>query len=190
MRIQQRKFTVEYKPSRAQPKPAESIWGDIDLRAVAKQIEDESPALFKNQLSEVRSRERFSEASEAVAATIPEKVLSTSTTENNVATETQATVDSSDVVPPPSVDTVLLPAKPAKISTKRPKKPLSSPVHATTEQDTVTLADIVSLDELAALEAENLMLRGLRLEQLIRENARLKEMIGVVISRALDQGRT
>lgn len=54
MRPQQRKFEVEVKPSRRRTttRPS-SIWGDTDLRALAREAEADAPHLFDPTAQEV-----------------------------------------------------------------------------------------------------------------------------------------
>lgn len=47
MKTPQRKFVVEFKSGRRQPKNgANSIWGDTDFKALAREVEDQSSHLF------------------------------------------------------------------------------------------------------------------------------------------------
>jgi hypothetical protein len=47
MRKPQRNFLIEYKSGRRQTKPrANSIWGETDLSAIARELEDESHPVF------------------------------------------------------------------------------------------------------------------------------------------------
>jgi hypothetical protein len=49
MRVPQRNFVVEFKSRSRQPKVSKpaSIWGDTDLNAAARQVEDQSAHLFE-----------------------------------------------------------------------------------------------------------------------------------------------
>lgn len=49
MRTPQRSFVVEFKSGRRPPKAGtNSIWGDTDLKAVAREVEDEASHLFRS----------------------------------------------------------------------------------------------------------------------------------------------
>jgi hypothetical protein len=183
----QRSFIVEFKPGRRQPKSQKaSIWGNTDLKALAREVEDQAPHIFR--------REQSAAANEKVSAAIGD-------TSRNAPTQS---VDNEAVITTPRREDAI--SKPSAMETSEPqvltthteaeaKGPIEVPSIATvrrrrsvfseqTHQDRpptqVHAADHsspISSHELAELEEENRRLKALLRSHLQTENAHLKKML-------------
>ncbi len=192
MKTPQRSFVVEFKSGRRLPKSgANSIWGDTDLRAIAREVEDQSSHLFGAAKKAVQVvEETTSDASAGISACQhlvkdPEPSmppLADSTSSLRVAPVIDEIVDLAPTpFSPPTVSETVVPPKAAP--RKRVSGALPAVVPAAKEKDgslvpqasAVTAA--ASLDELARLEAENERLRRLLASQLHAQNAELKRML-------------
>ncbi|MEZ2127675.1 MULTISPECIES: hypothetical protein [unclassified Sinorhizobium] len=196
MKTPQRKFTVEFKSARRQPKSrTNSIWGDMDLKALVRDAEDNAPHLFKsNEASGVTDEGRD---------TSPDLMKSDSSN------QPAGDVEISSAAAPPSDDAAVEErshheadhgaveavvqvhepvSQPRRISKgtsqkRRERAPDSAaapvPVGAQETQGAPsrTADDHVSFEELAALDSENKQLKRLLVEQLRLENAQLNKML-------------
>ncbi|MCJ9751222.1 hypothetical protein MOV61_10900 [Neorhizobium sp. BETTINA12A] len=195
MKTTRRNFVVEYKTNRRQPKtPANSIWGDTDLRALARAVESDTSLPHRIQPIEERPR------TSANAAVTSERVKLEPSIENGHRADDPGTILSLDgeagSSPPPQIE---LPAaidaqpSPEMVAVVRDHVPLSSAekphvnvqtieIVTPSEKDhpqrlSVHLPDVVSDDDLAALDAENRRLKKLLADKLRTENARLTNML-------------
>jgi hypothetical protein len=188
MRTSQRnKFVVEYKSGRRQSKaPGSSIWGGTDLRALAKEVEDETPILFTEQPAAGLEDDGQSQVQEAFSVNDPKPAFYADLKESGVKGSAQAEAhDFTDVAaatPPTTAAPDLARSKEKRLKQRRPRsadtRTQERALHPGNEP-------IVSLDEIAALEAENMILRRLRIKQLLGENAALKQMLGRVVERTI-----
>ncbi|MBT1160151.1 hypothetical protein J1C56_31980 [Aminobacter anthyllidis] len=190
MKTPQRKFVVEFKSPRRQSKsPANSIWGDTDLKALAREVEDQQADLS------YPGHARHSASTGAV--TSPVKVDTHSVDEPAVATDlaqiaSAATGNSATGLPElnaeqPEAASVgatqedLHSSRPRKISKRTPQRRARRGQPARNSKDqseqSKIAAEPLTLDAIAALEAENKRLRQLLVEHLRDQNLRLKQML-------------
>lgn len=199
MKTPQRKFVVEFKSGRRQTKArTNSIWGDTDLKALVREAEDKAPHLFNSNAAPGRP----DEGGEDIA---PETMNSGSADghagEANVAgastslgdgakvdvpKQSETTVATAEVVEPVQVSPPVFQPKPTSSDT--PRKPVKrDPIRATAHVATgrnkprsveaVTARDLLSLEEVTTLDAENKRLKRLLAERLHAQNLRLKKML-------------
>ncbi|MGE6784198.1 hypothetical protein ACQKGL_16950 [Ensifer adhaerens] len=172
MKPQQRKFIVEVKSARRRPatRPA-SIWGDTDLKALARAAENEAPHLFATvgQAANPAAPQRAEGSSEdgrtaggALATAGPAAVA------EEAAVTPAHFEDASEAQPIADL--------PIKLS-HAPKRPRPMPVRRRPRSKTVMTAAPVGDDEVAALEEENRGLKELLAQRLQQENTLLRQML-------------
>lgn len=197
MRTPQRSFVVEVKSGRRQSKaPASSIWGDTDLKAVAREVQDKPSHPF--------SSNEVTGTPDAGGDTLPDPTNAGSAGEDaddpDVAQALIPSAMGAELVVSkleadcPAVEAVAHgqesqpTAQPQAASARAARKRASyGSTHANAQTFTgayqkqsaqsVTFKDPISLDEVTALEAENKRLKGLLAEQLRAENLRLNKML-------------
>ncbi|GAA2830681.1 hypothetical protein EDC40_11724 [Aminobacter aminovorans] len=190
MKTPQRTFVVEFKSRRQSKSHANSIWGDTDLKALAKEVEDQQADLS------YPGHARHTAGTGAV--TSPVKVDTHSSDEPAVAADLAqiaggATVNSptdglpklnaaqSEVASVGAAQEDVHSSRPRKISKRTPQRraqrgqPAGNSVHQT-EQVKIA-AEPFKLDDITALDAENKRLRHLLVEHLRDQNSRLKQML-------------
>jgi hypothetical protein len=197
MKTPQRRFVVEFKSGRRQPKAqTNSIWGDTDLKALAREVEDTAPHLFDSNeapgtidsdetrpadpINAESAKERADDLDAAVAAIPFAKGAKVEISKHNDADHTaEAVVQVQESPPAPqprttSTDTSRKRAKraPARTIAHSPKLD-----HEGRRAQTRPIENPVPLDELAALEVENKRLKRLLAKQLRAQNLRLKKML-------------
>ncbi len=193
MKKPQRKFVVEFKSGRRLTKGgANSIWGNTDLKAVAREVEDHSSHLFagaKTTVPEVteptpRPSAHFAPGEPVVegavlyALTNPMSADSPVSPSANIDEIAQpaptpvgpVTISKIDQVAEPEQTPLAPPAGPKTV--KPPKKAPRPQVPAARAVTAATTPD-----DLATLEAENKRLRQLLTSQLRAQNAELKRML-------------
>ncbi|MDK1376570.1 MULTISPECIES: hypothetical protein [unclassified Sinorhizobium] len=196
MKVPQRNFVVEFKSARRQPKAkTNSIWGDTDLKALARAVEDEASHLFNSteapvtpDTDDITSAEPLDAASgskgadsvevgppaaSAVARAIVE--ASEQPEAKGPAAETVAQVQESQPASQP---------RRASRGTSRTRTartgaitPTSVPVHSDRSTQYNTANHLISFEELDALDVENRRLKRLLAEQLRAQNSQLKRML-------------
>lgn len=168
MRPQQRKFIVEFKSPRRRSavRPA-SIWGDTDLKALAREAESDAPHLFADA---GRPADLFSQQATDERATLLDNVSLVA----DLAAAAQVTVLSERAEEASSAFEDVMPVKTvAPQPLKRPRKARVRPARQTT-MDTPTQ---VGVDDLGVLEYENRRLKRLLAARLRQENAQLRKML-------------
>lgn len=159
----QRSFVVEFKSSRRQPKAqGTSIWGDADLKALAREVEDQAPHIFGPAATTEDQK------STTVIASAPAAV-------EDPVVEAKAEVAVDEHVPAPSFSTreLTIPSRKRDAVRKTPRRrSKSSP-----PGDNKASLTPISIEALAALEEENTRLKALWRDQLQAENERLTEML-------------
>ncbi|WP_158665212.1 hypothetical protein [Ensifer adhaerens] len=188
MKTPQRRFVVEFKSGRRLPKSGgNSIWGDTDLKALAREVEDQSSHLFgagKASVQDVREPAPGTNASIPASELAVEDVAPEPPT-NPISAGSLGSVSAvTDEVPGPA-PTAIEPAavfKTVKALKKAPQKRvarvLPAPVpsaKAVPPARAVTAA--TTSDDLATLDAENKRLRHLLANKLRAQNAELKRML-------------
>ncbi|CAN7669932.1 hypothetical protein LJR255_005265 [Pararhizobium sp. LjRoot255] len=202
MKTPQRKFVVEFKSGRRQPRaPTNSIWGDTDFKALAREVEDKTSHLFN--------------ANEAPGApdeggnVLPDPLSSRPASEHggdaDFARATMRAADGSQVevlkqqdADRPAADVAAQAQESQPMS--QPPRPSPRPSggtphlrawHASADEiariamdtneaqsaQSKTARDPISFDEVAALDAENKRLRRLLAEHLHAQNLQLKKML-------------
>ncbi|MBD9641373.1 hypothetical protein IB277_34305 [Ensifer sp. ENS07] len=173
MKPQQRKFIVEVKsPRRRSTASQPSIWGDTDLKAIARAAETDAPHLFEPaQPMELPSPEITAEVlpneGAVIEASAPIADLA-APTEGGRGIEDAASsarvlpleVDRPKAVPPQK--------KPKRQGLARKGRGIGSPTVIATPE---------ASGDLAALDEENRRLKGLVVQRLRQENTILKKML-------------
>lgn len=196
MRVQQRRFVVEFKSRSRQTKankPA-SIWGDADLKAAVRQVEEQSPHLFAQPTAEPVTDTAVlppdaglppaaeSSPAKSFVSTAAEAPLAQS--DDVAMAELHLALEIEDKVRQPierssansETPIVQLPDAPSSSdSTPRPGRAVPSNAQATPVAE---MRDpYVSRADLIALEHENHRLKMLLRAKLLAENACLKERL-------------
>ena len=198
MRTPQRNFVVEFKSGRRQPKAgANSIWGDTDLKAFVRDVEESASHPFNSSQALRAPDADGGMLSDPInAGSVSEytgnpDVLQTATpsadgVEVDVSTQRQADHPPVEVVAqvPESEPAARPQATLTGAARKRVKRTATREIHhsstATRGEQSVqseTAGDPVPFDEVAALNAENKRLKRLLAEQLHAQNLQLKKML-------------
>ncbi|MDW9500546.1 hypothetical protein CN074_13005 [Sinorhizobium medicae] len=197
MKTPQRRFVVEFKSGRRQPKTkANSIWGDTDLKALAREVEEKASYLFNSNeaplppdSAEMGLADSLNAASasedggdiDMARAVIP----SSNGAETEIlkhaadppAAEAVVQVQESQPASQPRTITTGTPRKRARRGAAKTMANDSQVGHEDRQAQTGTVDSPISLDELAALEADNKRLKRLLAEQLRAQNLWLKKML-------------
>lgn len=198
MKAPQRSFVVEFKSGRRQPKKrTNSIWGDTDLRALAREVEDKVPHLFKDEAPGTPEADGSAPADPMIAgpvnkpagggiadqaapASADSKEIEAAKQPDCPATETVAQGQDSQQATRPTTTTTTTRRTPRQRVNRLPTHAIAH--RATTELEDEsgqpeTAADPISFDELAVLDAENKRLKRLLAEQLQAQNLQLRKML-------------
>ncbi|RVH18377.1 hypothetical protein CN200_14770 [Sinorhizobium meliloti] len=193
MKTPQRRFVVEFKSGRRQPKAqTNSIWGNTDLKALAREVEETTPHLFNS--SEAAGRLNSDET--APAYPIDAEPANPRADDVDVALAAMPFANGAEVEiskhhgadhPPETVvqEEESQPASQARTtststSRKRAKRAYAQTIAHNSEVgkgDPKPVDERISLDELAVLEADNKRLRRLLAKQLHAQNLQLKKML-------------
>ncbi|OAP40247.1 hypothetical protein [Sinorhizobium americanum] len=197
MKTPQRRFVVEFKSGRRQPKAqTSSIWGDTDLKALSREAEDTAPHLFdSNEAPVTRASAKARPADPlnaesvsvradyvdgALAAIVSADGVEVGVSKHNEADHpAEAVVQAQESQPPspPRTTSAGTPRKRAKRAAAQTIAHNSKRGYEGRKAEARPIDNPISLDELAALEAENKRLKRLLAEQLRAQNVRLKEML-------------
>ncbi|QOF75045.1 hypothetical protein IG197_31505 (plasmid) [Aminobacter sp. SR38] len=189
MKTPQRKFVDEFKsPRRLSKTRTNSIWGDTDLKAFAREVED--------QPSDLKRSGGTRDVVSAGAITTPGSIDLGSANDAAVVDAVQAAnpLAESPNIKALSVDVDWVEAgsvaevhdklsvpQPRKLSTRTPRRvERSQPARKSEDQNarSETTAEPVSLDEIAALDTENKRLKQQLVEHFSDQNLRLRQMLG------------
>ncbi|PDT50836.1 MULTISPECIES: hypothetical protein [Sinorhizobium] len=190
MKTPKRRFVVEFKSGRRQPKAqTSSIWGDTDLKALSREVEDTAPHLFNSNEAPVAPasaearpadplnaesvNERADYVDGALAAIASADGVEVGVSKHNEAdhsAEAVVQVQESQPSSPPRTTSAGTPRKRAQRAAAQTTAHNSKLGHEGRKAE-------ISLDELAALEAENKRLKRLLAEQLRAQNLRLRQML-------------
>jgi hypothetical protein len=178
MRVPQRKFVVEFKSRTRQPKvtkPA-SIWGDTDLKAVARQVEEQSADLFASSADGPGTVDGLSPKVELQApAEHPSKCPAASpdagahlTDRPEIETPPTTLISTANIAieQPRSAKQPSISDEARPILARRPKS-----VRVKTREAGVSLAHLDALTE------ENQRLKDLLRQKLAADNTRLRQML-------------
>ena len=186
MKTPQRNFVVEYRSGRRQSKvQTNSIWGDMDLKALVRDVEEKAPHLFIS--------------TEAPNSGDGPDILSTrmrSGSENKQGEDVDITkievsrhvrdLPATEAVPEArGLSRPISQAKRARGGVRKTNRASSGLVagiatvlnEVARAPSTLPSYPPVSADELAILDTENRRLKGLLAEQLRGENSQLKKML-------------
>jgi len=177
MRTPRRNFVVEYKTTRrlskAQPK---SIWGNLDLQAVARAVEtDDALPQAKPKTTVVPAAETTIIASDAphgIEVRDPVPVVF----EPQVKDPDEPTIDADQALSAKQ-ETVAPSYAPEPRPRKRRTRPSGARPSTVPGNRDLTVEASGAEDELAALEAENLHLKRLMIAKLRAENRQLLLML-------------
>ncbi len=189
MKMPQRRFVVEYKANRRQSRSnANSIWGDTDFKALAREVEDEESHLFVPKVDVApRSdeptvpRPRILEALSQIPAAEPVTVVAEPALETHNLSEEP--VGGNSVIEPealpqssePVLETLREISSPPRTA-QRTRKPRAVTVEETASEHSREIM-LTLPEELAALDAENKRLKRLWAARLRQENLQLGRML-------------
>lgn len=193
MKTPQPKFIVEFKSGRRQPKARNnSIWGDTDLKALVREVEDNVPDLFKSNeapralgeggdMPSDRTNSGSASGDEGKADVAPAAFPLIAEVDREVPQHgaglpvVEAIAQTQEIQPVPQPGTTSSDPSPT-----RPESAVEDVTAGTNEEPSVQSSaaqDEVSFDELIALDAENQRLKGLLTQQLHAQNLQLKKML-------------
>lgn len=192
MKPPQRRFAVEYKSGRRLPKPqVTSIWGNVDLQALAREVKDQSSHLFGANRPAVQEVTAPATASNELASAhepVVEAIALEAASGDPIVNDAESAAPTSDVLeqiaePAPTANELPIEAA-LTLAKKTPRKRIvrtSMPVPKAADgrQKPPASAEATAdpADELVALDAENKRLRQLLANQLRAENAELERML-------------
>ncbi|MBB5596218.1 MULTISPECIES: hypothetical protein [Rhizobium] len=183
MKTQQRKFVVELKSARRRStiQPA-SIWGDTDLKTLAREAEADAPHLFEpDTVSDVPKRE-----SELWSDPIPETHLNDEVETGDDKRIAASSLETEQTCPSQKDDGAIFASvsQPKEGSSSRSRKNIKRRREANIDNaDEMTSGqsnashDDISGEELIALEEENRRLKALLMKYLRQENMQIRQML-------------
>ncbi|MFQ6186230.1 hypothetical protein ACLMJV_30485 [Sinorhizobium meliloti] len=192
MKTPQRRFVVEFKSGRRLPKArSNSIWGDTDLKALAREVEGTTSHLFNSNVAaempdsgetapaDPINAEPAKERAEAVAIPFSNsaQVEISKHHEADHPAEAVVQVQESPPAPQPRTTSTDTPRKRAKRAPAQTIALNPKVGHDNRRAQTGAVDDPISLDELATLDADNKRLKRLLAEQLRAQNLWLKKML-------------
>jgi hypothetical protein len=195
MKTPRRSFVVELRSGRRQPKAGtNSIWGDTDLKAVTREVEQKVPHLFMSHDApgapgsgeampadpiNAGAADKAADAVEIVRQAIPSsdgegEMPKQTEADRPAAAEAVALVQESE----PVSRSRPAPRGTARKHVRRPvQKSNSKPVHRNSMAQTTAAGEPISLEDLASLDADNKRLKRLLAEQLRSQNVQLRKML-------------
>jgi hypothetical protein len=198
MKTPQRKFVVELKSGRRQPKAtAASIWGDTDFKALVREVEDDASHLFNSNavasmpgeggdmppdpMTSGSASEHAGDA-EIAPATIPSADGATVEVQKQHEADfptagALAQVQESQSASAAQTTSTGSSRTRAKGAPARAIEHISRGVHEDKGAQSRTARDTISSDEVAGLDAENKRLKGLLAKQLHEQNLHLRKIL-------------
>ncbi len=174
MRTTQRNFVVEYKNRRQAQARSPSIWGNLDLRAVALQIETDG-GLPDAARSDVQSVVNAEVRGLESASSIEPRVQTGS---NRAGGDDLVLREPPDELPASVTSAADVNRPIAGKSTRSSKPDKRAPIHERAVGGGFEVfAQDNGEDDLDALEEENRRLKGLMMVKLRQENAELRSML-------------
>ncbi|MDX0715995.1 hypothetical protein FB008_1225 [Sinorhizobium medicae] len=191
MKTPQRRFVVEFKSGRRQPKTkANSIWGDTDLRALAREVEEKASHLFSsNEAPLTPDSAEMGLADSLNAASASEDGGDVAVVPSSEGAETEILKHAADLPVAAEAVAQVPESQPASqrrttTGTRRKRALAQAAIAHNSELGTEarkpqngTVDNPISVDELATLDADNKRLKRLLAEQLREQNLRLKKML-------------
>lgn len=187
MKTQKRNFVVEFKSARRRSPMPDSIWGNTDLKAHAREAEAEAPHLFESNVTSEDLREEAEMPADAQHQTQPIEDKGAENPEHVSASIVEAQQISAE--PDGATSHPIAVFKVRKEAAEPRSKRMSKqqlttsakrhdPFVSNTSEARSDSSDVeASSDELVALEIENQRLRGLLARQLKQENLDLLNML-------------
>ncbi|MGO7860101.1 hypothetical protein [Rhizobium ruizarguesonis] len=183
MKTQQRKFVVEFKSGRRRSaKQPESIWGNADLKSLARQAQAEAPHLFeantigtaseKQGPSQPHSSPEKDIVFSAEAAGEYVGGLSVDTEHLGAPVEHKSGIAALDSLPEEQASQ----PQPPTIKRRRRRAGLEKAA-SVSERPSTPAPNDASRDELTVLYEENRQLKGLLAEHLLQQNVELRKML-------------
>ncbi|NRP75266.1 hypothetical protein ILFOPFJJ_06189 [Ensifer psoraleae] len=197
MKTPHRRFVVEFKSGRRQPKAqTNSIWGDTDLKALAREVEGTAPHLFNSDETpgtpdsgetgpaDPIKAESVNERADDIDVT-PETIPFANGVEAEISkhheadhpAETVEQVQESRLASQARTTSTGTPRKRAKRAAAQTITVNSKLGHEDRKPQTGPVDNPISLDELAALDTANKRLKRLLADQLRAQNLWLKQML-------------
>ncbi len=197
MKTPQRRFVVEFKSGRRKSKAqTNSIWGDTDLKALAREVEDTAPHLFNpnegpgrpdsgetrpaDPINAEAVSERANDVGVTPAATPFANGAEVEISKHHVVDDPAEAVVQAQGSQPASQTRTTSTGSPRNRAKRAPAQTIARMEKVGDEDrkaQTGTVDDPISHDELAALDADNERLKGLLAEQLRAQNLWLKKML-------------
>ncbi|WP_046117914.1 hypothetical protein [Sinorhizobium sp. BJ1] len=190
MKTPPRRFIVEFKPARRRPKErTNSVWGNTDLKALTREVEEMAPHLFNLTEETVSPNAGYGpQASPNAEFLIANKenvelgraavkpAESSEVALSRLHNSSHSAVDAAEQLQEtPPVSHTRTSSK-QRISRKLPER-LSLDVHENSKERAENVESAISRDELATLEAENKRLKRLLAERILAQNLQLKKML-------------
>ncbi|MBY3158022.1 hypothetical protein HFO56_37585 [Rhizobium laguerreae] len=192
MKTPQRTFIVEFKSGRRPTKGrTNSIWGDTDLKAFNREVEDKAPHPFNSNAAHVLADEGGDMTPDAMnsgsarqhrgEANLAGALISSSDSAKvEVPKQRESTVPTAEVVEQVQASQAVF--QPEKTSNGTVRKhikrgPVSMGRSKPRSAKSVTARVAVSFEEVTALDAENKRLKRLVAEQLLAQNLQLTKML-------------
>ncbi|TNV14189.1 hypothetical protein [Ochrobactrum teleogrylli] len=163
-----RNVVVEYKNRRAR-KSGNSLWGNLDLKSIAREVDED----VKAPLAAEPSKPAIPQTGSKPAETIQEPAPQGKSIVEPVILEAIAPQQETETLPAIAAPASATPER-KKRNTRRHLKPIADkPVKAKPSPR----AKLDILDELQALEAENAALKRQLAEKLAAENQKMRKML-------------
>lgn len=185
MKTTQRSFVVAFKSGRRQPKMvAKSIWGDMDLKALAREVEDKASHLFSS--NEASSTPHVGGDMLPDLDVARPAIPSTDDVEADVATQHQANRPAAEDIAQvqerrpalqPHATSIVVTRNRTKRASGRRIPHISMTALGDQGRQSKTAMDPISFDEVAVLDAENKRLKKLLVEKLRAQNLQLEKML-------------
>jgi hypothetical protein len=193
MKTPQRSFVVEFKSGRRQPKTkTNSIWGDTDLKALAREVEEKASHLFSsNDAPSTPDSAGLADSLNAASASEDggDVDMARAVTPSSNGAETEILKHAAD--PPAAVEAVAQVQESQPASQRRTtssgtprKRALAQTIAHNSEvgnedrkPQAGTVDNPISVDELATLDADNKRLKRLLAEHLRAQNLWLNKML-------------
>jgi hypothetical protein len=186
MKTPQRNFVVELKSKRRRltTQPS-SIWGNTDLKALARQVETETPHLFGTETGLTASVQYGERQADRKPQTQLDSKDETGNQKEVASSSTEAMpMDSSQIdrrvgsIAPPKIPPVKrrLPRSVTRVAKLAPGNHAGDTRDEPSERP-AAIEIAAPTDDLAALDLENRRLKGLLVNQLRKQNLQLRKML-------------
>ncbi|MCS3742174.1 MULTISPECIES: hypothetical protein [unclassified Rhizobium] len=179
MKTQSRTFVVEFKSSRRRPKDqAKSIWGNTDLKAMARETEADAPHLFEPVVPALQTGPE--QKHEPVESPTPVETVALDQDHKTQPLPSDAPVEAATQFEPDAAVAVTVhPEVPSTTPPRKQRKLRSRPARTANAggRKAPVVAAAVQPDDLVALEDENKRLKALMTVHLRQQNTALRDML-------------